>query len=183
MANLWGEAALSLNRVAEAEDRFRFALNINPHYWRAWNNLIGVLPITKGEEAAYQSGLEMSRAARSFPKPKPSLYDRTNFAQLTLDPAAVIAGLMADRSLAQQEGAEYDASSWIAEQEAVRHDWGATDLYLAESPQSDATTSFDIQNLGGLRATEAGDYATAVAMFEAADKLWHASPELQAFFP
>ena len=184
LANLWGEALIYLNATPAAEDRLRFALRVEPHYWRAWNNLITVLQSTQGDGAAYESGLAMRKeAAALFFGPKPTLYDQTSFAQLTLDPGAVIAGLMSDRQLAQREGAEYDASSWIAEQEAVRHDWIAADAYLAESPPTDATTAFDVQNLGGLKALDDGKYDVAVDRFEAADKLWHASPQLQAFFP
>lgn len=184
LANLWGEALLNLNAASAAEERFRFALRVEPHYWRAWNNLIAVLPLTQGDGAAYESGLAMRKEAVAlFFGPKPTLYDRTNFAQLTLDPAAVIEGLMSDRRLAQREGAEYDASSWIAEQEAVRHDWIAANVYLAESPPADATTAFDVQNLGGMQSLDTGKYDVAIDRFEAADRLWHASPQLQAFFP
>ncbi len=184
LANLWGEALLNLNEAVEAENRFHFALRVDPHYWRAWNNLIGVLRQTRGEEAAYQSGMAMRKLADSvWFGPKPTPYDQTNFAELRMDPGTVIAGLTADRRLAQREGAEYDASSWIAEQEAVRHDWIAVKVYLAESPPNDATTPFDVQGLGGQQALEAGHYAAAVGMFEAAAALWHASPQLQAFFP
>ncbi len=184
LANLWGEAFLTLNRATEAENRFRFALRVNPHYWRAWRSLLTALRLTRGEEAAYQSGVTMRKEADSlWFGPKPTRYDRTSFAQLTLDPGAVIAGLMTDRRLAQREGAEYNASSWIAEQEAVRHDWIAMRVYLAESAPSEATTVFDAQSLFAQEALEAGHDAAAVGMFEAADALWHAAPLLQAFFP
>ncbi len=184
LANLWGEALLIMGKVSEAEDRFRFALTINPHNWQAWNNLNGVLPQTAGEEAAYQSGLDMKKAAQGLSsKEGPTLFDQTNFAKLTLDPGAVIAGLTADRQLAQHEGAAYDASTWIAEQEAVRHNWGAVYVFLAESPQADPTTAFDVELLPGLRAMEAADYGKAVSHLEAADKFWRASPLLRAFFP
>jgi len=184
LANLWGEALLNLNETAEAENRIRFALRIDPHYWRAWNSLVGVLRRTRGEETAYRAGVAMRQEAKSvWFGSKPTLYDQTNFAQLTMDPGTVIAGLLADRRLAQREGAEYNASSWIAEQEAVRHDWIAVRVYLAESSPNDVMTAFDVQNLGGQQALEAGNDAVAVGMFEAADVLWRASPQLQAFFP
>jgi tetratricopeptide (TPR) repeat protein len=184
LANLWGETFLSLNQSEDAASRFRLALQFNPHDWRAWNNLIGVLGQTESEEAAYRSGIAMKNAASGILfGSRPTLYDYTNLAQLTLDPGAVIAGLLADRRVAQREGAEYDLSSWIAEQEAVRHDWAAVAQYLLESPVSDVTTPYDEEVLGGLRAIEAGNDKAAVGMFEAADKLWHASPVLQAYFP
>ncbi len=184
LANLWGEALLNLNEPMEAEIRLRYALRIDPHYWRAWNTLTGVLRQTSGEDAAYRSGVAMREEADSlWFASKPTPYDQTNFAQLTMDPGAVVAGLLADRRLAQREGAEYDASSWIAEQEAVRHDWIAVRVYLAESPPSDATTAFDLQALGGQQALESGHAADAVGMFEAAHALWRASPQLQALFP
>lgn len=184
LANLWGEALLIMGKVSEAEERFRFALTIDPHNWQAWNNLIGVLPQTAGEEATYRSGLDMAKAAQGLPsKEGPTLFDQTNFAKLMLDPGAVIAGLMADRQLAQHEGAAYDASTWIAEQEAVRHDWRAVTVFLAESPQTDPTTAFDVALLPGLRAMEVGDHGRAVSQLEAADKFWQASPLLRAFFP
>jgi tetratricopeptide (TPR) repeat protein len=183
LASLWGEALFIQGKVSEAGERFRFALNIDPHNWRAWNNLIGILPQTVGEEAAYRSGLDMKKAAQGLSsKSGPSLFDQTNFAQLTLDPAAVIAGLMADRHLAQHEGAVYDASTWIAEQEAVRHDWGAVYVFLAESPQADPTTAFDVEVMPGLHAMETGDHDKAISHLEAADKLWRTSPLLLAFF-
>ena len=184
LANLWGEALLNMDMPAAAEDRFRLAMRLRPHYWRAWNSLIETLWQSQGEEAAYHSGMEMKReAAGILFGSRPSPYDWTNFAQLTLDPGAVIAGLMQDRTLAQSEGAEYDASSWIAEQEAVRHDWTAVSVFLAESPPDDVTTPFDVQNLGGLQAMEDGHYAAALPMFLAADKMWHAEPNLRGFFP
>lgn len=183
LANLWGEALVMLDRPEEAAQRLRFAISLDPHYWRAWNNLIGVLQQTEGEEAAYQTGLKMMAEARNLPsRLQPTLYDQTNFAELTMDPGAVIAGLLADRKLAQREGAQYDASSWIAEQEAVRHDWTAAYQYLAESPPGDATTPFDAEALPGYQAMDAGDYKTAIARLQAALILWHASTQLRAFF-
>ncbi|HUC19567.1 MAG TPA: hypothetical protein VMA37_17950 [Acetobacteraceae bacterium] len=184
LANLWGEVLLNLNRVDDAATRYRLALRFNPHDWRAWNNLISVLQQTESEEAAYRFGIAMKKTASGILfGSKPTLYDYTNFAQLTLDPGAVIAGLLADRRVAQREGAEYDLSSWIAEQEAVRHDWAAAEQYLLESPVSDVTTPYDEQVLGGLHAIEVGDDKAAVGMFETADRLWHASLVLQAYFP
>lgn len=183
LANLWGEALFILGRAKESDERFRFAMSLKPHYWRAWNNLIGTLPQTEGDEAAYQSGLKMMAEAKSVSsRLQPTLYDQTNFAQLTLDPGAVIAGLLADRKLAHREGAQYNASSWIAEQEAVRHDWTAAYLYLAEAPPEDATTSFDAETLPGYQALDVGDYKTAIAKFEAALKLWHGSAQLRVFY-
>jgi hypothetical protein len=43
LANLLGEALLIENRIPEAADAFRLALQIGPRRWRAWNNLVGVL--------------------------------------------------------------------------------------------------------------------------------------------
>jgi tetratricopeptide (TPR) repeat protein len=184
LANLWGEALLNQNKLAEAADRFRLAIQIDPFYWRAQNNLVGILPAVTGEEAAYREGIAMRRLAQGLIfRPGPSLYDQTNFAQLTLDPAKVIAGLLYDRALAQAEGAEYDSNSWIAEQQAVLHNWGAVSEFLAESPSDDVTTAFDVQAMAGLRAMEQGDYAGAVRHFEVADSLWRATATLQAYFP
>lgn len=183
LANLWGEALFILGRVKESGERFRLALSLDPYHWRAWNNLIGILPQTEDDEAAYQSGLKMIAKAKSAPSGlQPTLYDRANIAQMTLDPGAVIAGLLADRKLAQREGAQYNASAWIAEQEAVRHDWTTAYLYLAESPPDDATTSFDAEALPGYEALDAGDYKTAIDRLEAAMKLWRGSAELRTFF-
>jgi hypothetical protein len=113
----------------------------------------------------------------------PTLYDQTNFAQLTFDPAKVIAGLLQNRKYSEQEGAEFDDSSWIAEQKAVQHDWPAVELFLAESPAGDVTTTFDTSGLAGLRALEDGKPSLAAADYAAADRLWRGSATLQAFFP
>ncbi len=103
--NLWGEAFLTLNRAAEAENRFRFALRVDPHYWRAWRSLITALRLTRGDEAAYQSGVAMRKEADSlWFGPQADALRPDSFAQLTMDPGAVIAGLLTDRRLAQREG-------------------------------------------------------------------------------
>ncbi len=184
LANLWGEALLSQNKMAAATDKFLLALSIDPRYWRAWNNLIGVLPVTAGEEAAYREGIAMQRAARGvIVDAGPTLYDWTNFAQMTMNAQGVIAGLLADRSVAAREGAEYDSSSWIAEQQAVLHDWGKVRQYLAESPASDVTTAYDNFALAGQQAVERGQYAEAVRLLQNADRIWQMQPTLQAFFP
>lgn len=188
LANLWGEALLAMDRIPESAERFRFAMTLNPHYWRATNNLIGVLPAVlpdgSGEEQAYALGQDMqAQSATLSDQQRPTAYDWTNYDQLTMDPAGVIAGLTDDRRLAQSEGAEYDASSWIAEQEATRHDWVQSAIYLAASPTDDQTTLFDVENLGGLKAMDEGDYARAAGMFESANWLWTASPQLRGFFP
>ncbi|MEJ0019379.1 MAG: tetratricopeptide repeat protein [Acetobacteraceae bacterium] len=182
LANQWGEALLALNRPADAVDRFRLALQIDPRYWRAWNNLVGVQSQTEGEQAAYQTGLAMQKAAESASL-KPTRFARTNFAQLTLDPNQVVAGLLADRQVAAREAAEFDDSTWLAEQHAVMHDWPAVARYLAESPQNDPTTPFDTLGLAAVRAMEAGDDAAAVQALEGAARLWDATPVLQAYFP
>jgi Flp pilus assembly protein TadD len=184
LANLWGEALLSQNKVAESTEKYLLALSIDPHYWRAWNNLVGTLPATAGEEAAYRAGIAMQRAARGVIfDAGPTLYDGANFAQLTMNAQAVIAGLLADRSVAEREGAEYDSSSWIAEQQAVLHNWGKVIQYLAESPASDVTTAYDGYALAGQQAVENGQYRTAVRLLLNADRIWKVQPTLQAFFP
>jgi tetratricopeptide (TPR) repeat protein len=184
LANLWGEALLALNEPAAAAARFHLALQIDPHDWRAWNNLVAVLSLIESEMAAFRTGMAMRDAASGFAVwPKPTLFDQANFAQLTLDPGAVIAGLMADRQVAEREGGEFDDSTWIAEQEAVRHDWTAVARYLAESPSDDPTARFDGPYLAGLQALEAGDVPGAIRRLEAAMALWHAVPALQAYFP
>jgi tetratricopeptide (TPR) repeat protein len=183
LAYLWGDLFLMQGDTAKAAERYRLALDIDPYSWGAWNRLISVLPDTENEEAAYHAGLAMQEAARSGKAAKaPSLFDQVNFAELTIDPGAVIAGVLEYRQLASREGEEFDDSSWIAEQEAIRHDWPAVTRYLAESPRDDVTTSFDQQALAGLLARERNDAAAAIVSFEAADKLWQASPTLQAYF-
>lgn len=184
LANLWGEALLALNEPAAAAARFRLALQIDPHDWRAWNNLVAVLPLTESETAAFRAGMAMRDAASGFDVwPKRTLFDQANFAQLTLDPGAVIAGLMADRQVAEREGGEFDDSTWIAEQAAVRHDWTAVARYLAKSPPDDPTARFDAPYLAGLQAMAAGDTAGAIRTLEAAMALWRTVPALQAYFP
>lgn len=184
MANLWGEALLLQNQPAEALDRFRLTLQLDPDYWPAWNNIVSILPQVEGEEAAYRTGIAYRRASGGLLEfDGPSLYDQTNFAQLTLDPAGVIAGLLQNRRYSELQGAEFDDASWIAEQKAVQHDWQGVELYLAESPAGDVTTSFDQHALAGQRALEAGDAPLAVKDLAAADQLWRASQTLQALFP
>ncbi|MCB8876314.1 UDP-N-acetylglucosamine--peptide N-acetylglucosaminyltransferase SPINDLY family protein [Acidisoma silvae] len=184
LANLWGEALLITNDPAGAIDRFRLALQIKPNYWAAWNNLISNLPITENEEEAYRLGVAMDRIGKSwFRFDRPSLYEQADFAQLTMDPAKVIAALLWHRDYGQAEGAEFDDSSWVAEQRAVQHDWPSVALFLAESPADDPTTGFDQLALAGAHALEDGDTYSALTHYVAADALWHKSSELQAFFP
>lgn len=184
LANLWGEALLSQNKMAEATEKYLLALSIDPHYWRAWNNLVGVLPVTAGEEAAYRAGIAMQRVASGVIfGAGPTLYDGANFAQMTMNAQAVIAGLLADRSVAEREGAEYDSSSWIAEQQAVLHDWAKVSQYLAESPASDVTTTYDEYALAGQQAIENDQYGRAAGLLLNADRIWKVQPTLQAFFP
>jgi tetratricopeptide (TPR) repeat protein len=60
--------------------------------------------------------------------------------------------LLEDRQYSQDQGTEYDDSSWIAEKKAAQHDWAAVHLYLSESLYVDVSTLFDEHALGGFHA-------------------------------
>src|SRR5471030_1832300 len=52
LATLWGNALGTQGKLDEAENKYRLALLLEPHLWRAWGNLVGLMNYTEGEEAA-----------------------------------------------------------------------------------------------------------------------------------
>lgn len=184
LANLWGDMLLAEARLPEAIDRYRLALRIDPHDWRAWNNLVGALAPVEGDEAAFLAGQAMRKAAAAAAFGSgPSAVDEMNVAQLTLDPEAVIKGGLAAGELDSEQGVEFDDSSWIAEQKAVEHDWEGVEEYLADSSPADPSTAFDTMNLAGLKAIEANQPEAALRALQQAYALWQVKPSLQGFLP
>ncbi|MGH8403760.1 MAG: hypothetical protein ACRESO_10220, partial [Gammaproteobacteria bacterium] len=64
LLNAWGNGLGDLNQYAAAVEKYREAIRLDPHFWIAYNNLVGTQLEMGEEEAAYQTGVNFERQAR-----------------------------------------------------------------------------------------------------------------------
>ena len=180
LANTWAIALQSKGLYREAEAKYRLALSVNPHFWKAWGNLSIIVAETQGEEAAFQVAQEMRAAAHSAPADdQPSEVQINAYYTLVQDMMGSLHAMQEDAKRNNGRGtmSMVDGPN-LADTEGALHDYKAAGRYLAGSDPEDPETKIEGPLLELYRAIDADDYAGAVKPAEAAYKMYSASPDL-----
>ena len=173
-ANTWGNAYSGVNKTHEAIEKYRLALTLRPHFWKAWGNLIGALAIAENEEAAWRAGKPMQLAAdRATDSDRPTLRDLVNFAQVSQDWPLQLVSDLADAAFNQGAGAQKTIEGpAIADAYAHLHDPAHATQYMALSDPDDPITKAEEGLLPAYAALDRHDAAAAVAPLETFWKIW-----------
>ncbi|MGI8841773.1 MAG: hypothetical protein ACR2F8_13490 [Caulobacteraceae bacterium] len=184
LANVWGNALVSEGRYVEAAAKYRLAIQLDPHMWSAWTNLVGAVIFTGGEEAALRATGWMRQAAagaRGRDRPTPPGWENSDF--LTQDWAAELADLDYDaRKMGGQGTDDVIAGPSMADAAARLHDYDAAARYLTASDPKNAYTQAERLFIEGLRALDENVPARAVAPLEAVQTMLRAHPDLKDSF-
>jgi tetratricopeptide (TPR) repeat protein len=180
LANAWGNAFVGLGRLLEAGEKYRLTISLNQHYWKAWSNLIGSLPLTEGEEAAYRAAAQMRALAKaSPPDDQPLATYWENYELLVQDWGAEMRELQGDAALNNGAGAQNSIDGpGIADAAARLHDWQGVEKYLAASDPGDPITKAEVLLAAAYQALDRGDYAAAIAPLETFYKQWQSDPNV-----
>ena len=181
MANSLGNAYTGLNQPAPAVEQYRLAMALKPRNWKAWGNLVNVLALAQGEEAAWRESQALLRAVAKAPKKdRPELRLLTNAAELSFDMPLYLAGTRDDASHNGGTGAssliDGPTFAWAY---AVMHDPASAARYMASSDPDNPYTQHMALALQGQAALDRGDAGGAVAPLEAYWKAWQVIPVMQ----
>jgi tetratricopeptide (TPR) repeat protein len=177
-ANTWGNAYASLYKSTEAMEKYRLALTLKPHFWKTWGNLVGVLAIVSGEEAAWREGRAMQQAADSAPaSDRPTVANVVNFALMSQDWPLQLASSTQDATFNQGAGSSTTIEGpSIADEYANLHDPVHAAQYLTLSDPDDSLTKSENLLLPAYAALERHDAVAAVLPLQTFWKAWRPIP-------
>ena len=181
LANEWGNAYADLNENAQAAGKYRLAMSLEAHDWKAWSNLIGSEFLLGGEEAAWRESRAFLGAVASMPPAsRPRLNALANPAVATWDLPLAFAAERDDATLngGAGTGGAIDGP-FLADFSALLHDPdGAARAMAASDPDASATKA-EALLLRAYALLDGGD-GKAVAPMEAYWTLWQADSNLQS---
>jgi tetratricopeptide (TPR) repeat protein len=144
---------------------YEAALRLKPDYWVAYSNAISALAGLGQEEAAWQLGLQLQKAARGRPgRANESYYGI--FDGLLWNLQTQLAAVMADADSSGGYGtSDFAAGALLAQIQAQLHDPAAAELAMETIRQNDKDPSIGAGILftRGLLALDAGEGAQAAA--------------------
>ncbi len=184
MANIWGNAYSLQGKLKQAAEKYRLAMAIQPHFWKAWGNLVGVLSLAESEEAAWREGHAELLAYQNTPeRDRPRLAVLGNAATMLQDWQLVLATALADATLNGGAGAaDTIEGPAIADDYQRLHDPGQVPKYLAISDQNDSMTRAQELLMPAYAALENNDAASAIPPLEAFWRAWQADERLQYIY-
>jgi tetratricopeptide (TPR) repeat protein len=187
LLNAWGNALGDLNQYAAAVDKYSEAIHLDPHFWIAYNNLVGTQLDMGEEEAAYQVGVNFERQTRRGAWFSAHV-DTSNYQfvdYLRMDLPAVHAELVADEAAHGGVGTNVAPDPPLdAEILARMHADAQANLILQTTPGAGSDHYVVTANdyVQGLMALARHDYAQAANVLETADALLTQYPVLQTDF-
>jgi tetratricopeptide (TPR) repeat protein len=180
LANTWGAIYGAVGDNRSAVEKYRLAMSETPNNWKAWGNLITVLPRVEGEEAAWRESRAMLAAVDKAPaNARPHLASLENPASTVLDmPLALRAALAG----AEASGGVNFSGTGVAEQYGQMHDPLKAAAALAAAGPGDPLTKDEGFLLRAYRAIDDGA-AGAVRPMEAFWADWQADASLKVTYP
>jgi tetratricopeptide (TPR) repeat protein len=182
LAEVWGSALFAKNKIAEAAEKWRVAIALDPENWTAHCNLPAALLSTEGEEAAYRASRDFLRIAADAPaahRPPDRLL--SNAAQDVWDLPLYLKAELADAAHNGGSGATSSIDGpAIADAYASMHDWRAAERYQAGSDPSDWYTKAEALLLQAYAAFDRNDPAAAVPPLETFWRAWQSDSNLQS---
>ena len=184
MANIWGNAYGIQGRLKPAAEKYRLAMAIQPHFWKAWDNLIAVLALSEGEESAWREGHAELQAYDKTPEhERPRLTVLGNAATMLQDWQLVLAGALSDSQLNGGAGAKDTIEGPAIADDYLRlHDPAQVPRYLAVSDQNDHQTIAQALLVPAYAALEHDDPKAAIPPLEVFWKNWQADQALQYLY-
>ena len=184
MANVWGNALSIQGKLKQAAEKYRLAMAIQPHFWKPWGNLVAVLALAEGEEAAWREGhAELLAYERTPERDRPRLAVLGNAATMLQDWQLVLATALAEASLNDGAGAEDTIQGPAIADDYLRlHDPAQVPKYLAMSDQNDHLTIAMSLLAPAYAAMEDNDAAAAIPPLEAFWKNWQADQTLHYIY-
>ena len=184
MANIWGNAYGIQGKLKQAAEKYRLAMAIQPHFWKAWGNLVGELSLAEGEESAWREGhAELLAYEKTPERERPPLTDLGNAATMLQDWQLVLATALADSQLNSGAGAKDTIEGPSIADDYIRlHDPSEAPKYLALSDQSDILTRAQALLVPAYAAIENNDAASALPPLEAFWSAWQAHTTLQYIY-
>lgn len=174
----WGILLATLGRPAEAAEKLRLSLNIDPDDLDVWEMLVTTLFDAEGEEAAARAARQM--AARSTPDGEPML--SANGLLLTQDWTGAIERAEADIDRTGGEGALGGQEISLADSEGRRHDDAGAFRHLAGAAPDAPLTLAARRMIETYRALGSGDRAGALTAAEALDAIWQSDDDVAFTF-
>ena len=184
LANVWANALNGLNRPKEAAAEYRLSMSYtqprSPVWWKAWTNLISVLPGAAGEEVAWRESIRYLKAADDAPADeRPETRLLMNPAGSVWDLPLALKALQADAEHNQGAGAAtLPDGPAIADTYELMHDHLQADRALAASDPDDSSTKVEADLFKVYRALDSNRPALALAPAESFYKAWLADPTL-----
>ena len=179
LANGWGNALSEIDKMAQAAEKYRLAISLDPKSWAPRNNLVATLASTEGEEAAWRAGADYLHAltAAGQGQDKRLLWYP---AQIMWDLPLLLEAVFADAAYNNGAGAQTTPDGVIiADTEALLHDWAAAARYMAASDPNDPSTKAEALLLQAYAALDRDDGAAAVPPMQAFWKDWQSNAALR----
>jgi len=187
LLNAWGNALADLNQYAAAVEKYSEAIHLDPHFWIAYNNLVGTQLDMGEEEAAYQAGVSFDRQTRRGSwfgaRIDTSNYQYVDY--LRMDLPAVHAELVADEAAHNGVGTNVAPDPPLDAEILVRmHANTQANLILQTTPGagSDHYVVAATNYVQGLMALDRHNYAQAASVLETAQAMLIQYPVLQSDF-
>lgn len=163
LLNTWGNLLWVEIRYDEAIARYEAALAVQPSYWGAWRNLVGVTSECCGDEAGLAVTRRMRAAIEAAPaKDRPSQdYFDAEYG-LTADPTTAVA-VLREEDRKRAGGMLFTTTGpRLAQLEMARHDWRAAREALAGGDPSDPQLERVSLIVSAVEQVEAGRPALAL---------------------
>lgn len=189
LANAWGIALQNVDRLEEAGEKFGIEKKLSaPHsvtWWKGWTNIITILAVTKGEEAAWREGTQFLRENDNAPASEKAEERFLSTIGLSVtDLPLTIRSLKADAAYNGGAGASSFATApSMADVYAMMHDPINAAHYMSISDASDPTAKLEGDLLQGYAALEQGTAVAAVAPLEDFYKGWLGDASMRSAFP
>ena len=181
LANSWGNALLNLNQQAQAAEKFRLAISLDPSNWVPRMNLPAALATAEGEEAAWRASSDLLQAISSSKGSVPDKRLLQNAAGLVWDLPLLLEADLADLAYNKGAGAlTLPDGPYIADAYGMLHDQVSAMRYMAASDPSEPYTKAEALMLQTYAALDRNDGVAALPPMEAFWKAWQASAMLQA---
>jgi tetratricopeptide (TPR) repeat protein len=184
LANQWGNAFANLNRPAEAAEKYRLAMELDPKNGTPRSNLLLAITATQGEEAGWRASQEFLKRAREKGEDTgPEMHNLASPAELTWDLPLLLASLQADAS----HDADADTPVTVdgpslTDAYALMHDPVNAFKALAASDPDDPMTKAEAAMLAAYDALDRNDPAAAVAPLETFWDAWLKDPSINSTF-
>lgn len=189
LANVWGSAYTSLGQPKLAAEKFRLVMALSPQrsreWWNGWGNLLSVIALAEGEEAAWrESHAYLQAVAHAEKGQRPDLPQLTNPASITWDLPLALSAELADSLHNGGAGATsaLDGPA-IADVYGLMHDPVRAARYLSGSDPEDPGAKAETLLLPAYNALDRGQPAEAIPPLEAFWKAWKSDPSLHLSYP